>query len=249
MPAKVSRRAKTHQKTRGNPDNLELNHVGNISRYCRFAHNMMKKDLSHEELTILYFNHITALVSCLETYHRDLITLVLVKNQQLRDKAISSYALDSKQKNSALQLTSVIDRKCHFQDLTGIKESFKMMLGIDYIEAAQSNISPCAYGAKFFDQFSIKDVHPNWLGLIQRLYEERHNVVHDANYVIYKRADWSFLMNAESVAVVLPQFLLFYCINRFKMKREIMIMSDGVKQAPAIWGIAETISMDWKVAD
>lgn len=248
-PGKVSKRVRNHQKTRGHPDNLELNHVGNISRYCRFAHNMQNKGLSNEELTILYFNHITALVSCLETYHRDLIILVMDKNQSLRDKVISDLGSDSKHEDPSLQIASIIDNKCHFQDLTGIKESFRQMLGIDYIETVQKPISPCAYEGKFFDQYSINDIHPNWLGLLQRLYEDRHNVIHDANFISYKGTDWTFLYEAESVAIVLPQFLLFHCIYKFMKGRGIIVMSDGKKQAPAIWGISETISMEWKVVD
>ena len=246
---KVNRRVIKQHKTRGNPDNLELNHVGNISRYCRFVHSMHDKGLSNEELTILYFNHITALVTCLETYHRDLIILVLNQNQSLRDKVFCELSSDSKHDEPSLQIASIIDSKCHLQDLPGIKESFRQMLGIDYIEIAQNPISPCAFSGKFYNQYSILDIHPNWLGILQRLYEELHNVIHDANYISYQGTDWLFLNDAESVAIVLPQFLLFHCIYKFMKGRGIIVMSDGEKKAPAIWGISETISTDWKVVD
>lgn len=243
------KKIRKHIKTRKSPNDLETNHIAATSPYCRFMHKMIDFDLDHNDRTIVYFNHITALVTCLETFFRDLFILIVENNHQIRKEILNDNKYEDETVDYLEAIELIIDKNCRLQDFSGVSSSFKKMLKIDFVEFAQSIISPCAYKGAFHDKLSILNIHSDWIMILSRLYEERHNVIHDANYVKYKNIDMDFLFKAESVAIILPQFLLLGVVNKFVRNRGIVVMSDGKRSAPAIWGIEETISMNWKIKE
>jgi len=222
---------KDYRETR-NPDNsddfmltISMNLVSNLGDRNNFIHkeldyykaNKRKIDKNLKIVTGLY---VCSLITCWETFFRDLF--IFLCNS---DNEINNLLKDSQEDELPLDLTigEFVARKYNFQNLKQTKDAF------DFIFQRETSTLTDYFTNEVFEGILHKDyalifqwIHKgvfkeNVDRVLEKGFEIRHKVTHDANYLI--DFDSKLLSEIECVFQIIPQFFISSFAVKYLQKR------------------------------
>lgn len=222
---------KDYRETR-NPDNNDdfmltciMNLLNNLGDRNNFIHkeldyyklNKKKLDTNLKIATGLY---VCSLITCWETFFRDLFIFICNNDQDINEKLTNSQTSEI-----PLDLTigEFMARKYNFQNLGQTREAF------DYIFQKETTTLSDYFTAEVFEGVLHKDYSLifKWIhegsftdkvdSALEKGFEIRHKVTHDANYLI--DFDSKLLSEIECVFQIIPQFFIASFATKYSQKR------------------------------
>ncbi len=235
--------------SRNEIEEFNFNFLGNIYRYATLMHKLIEVRLDSSLFEVAVSQYVASLVSCWETFFRDTFIFVVSNNEKFRSEIIKIVEVnhqEAKQLDNGKLVTGYLSKCFNFQNLNDIENAFSPIFGHKLFVTIGKYIFPIlgVDGRISFD-FCYETITPNYLEVIGKVYEERHKIIHDANYRL--KMEVTFIQNAESSFVIFPQLFTIALSN--KMNLPLAVIEDTMHQckAPYIFTIKDILSTEWVV--
>ncbi|NOU60810.1 hypothetical protein [Marinifilum caeruleilacunae] len=204
---------------------ISMNLIRNLGDRNNFIHkeldyykeNNKKLDKNLKIVTGLY---VCSLITCWETFFRDLFIFLCDSDEAINDKLNESLKgeipLD-------LTIGEFLARKYNFQNLNQTKEAFDSIFQRDTTTLTEYFTSEVFEGVLHKDYSLIfKWIHDgvfkeNVDRVLEKGFEIRHKVTHDANYLI--DFDSKLLAEIECVFQIIPQFFISSFAAKYSQNR------------------------------
>ncbi|WP_155118982.1 hypothetical protein [Leptospira santarosai] len=127
-----------------------------------------------------------------------------------------------------------------------LENAFNNLWGSNFLEyVCETQIDCCGLNGKLTKEFSIVSLMPDWHKLIEKSFDIRHKVVHDANYRV--EIEIHFIQKVEVIFLFIPQLVTYFLAQRFDLKHT--VFSNGEFAVPYLFSVQEILSDDWVVVN
>ena len=193
---------------------LLLGFIDNVGRQVHTMHHVIQTTEDEELLQAAASHFVCGLVSCWETFFRDLFIEVVKERRDL----IERFAGETEAETEGLadeMAAELISKSYNFQNLQGIDRAFSPIFGAQFLSRVATHVFPAvAFGGEVTQNFSLARGVENWNFWVEYCFDERHRITHDANYLPHHVP--AALLRVELVFVLFPQiivawFELEYC--------------------------------------
>lgn len=204
---------------------ITINLLRNISERNNFIHSLLnmyveQKRNVDENLKIAIGTYICSLVTCWETFFRDLF--IFISNN---DTSICQRLYSEVSGMIPLELTigEYYARKYNFQNLNNTREAFDYIFQketqsiVDYFTNDIFNEAVCTNFPPIFKWIHEGVFQDKVNSVLQTAFTIRHKVTHDANYVI--TFDSALFAEIECVFQMIPQFFTSAIAAKYLQKR------------------------------
>lgn len=230
-------------------DVYNYNFLTNFYDCCKFMHLQISNKVGMPMLNTAYRQYCILLISCWETFFRDVFVLVHTKDEEL----LKQLVVTLKNYHEALHLkpddisSSELVSKCfNFQNIDDLNNAFSTLIGSDFLDYVCKQVIPsCAIKGKHTTNFSIEGLFADWREILTNGFTIRHNVVHDANYrPIF---DIKMIQKVEALFLLIPQVATYFIATRFNLPLICMVSGD-CNFGPALFVVNDILADDWEVA-
>lgn len=234
------------RESRQSIDDFNFNFLKNFSEYSQLMHFTLKKDnVSKEFKETAYRQYFVFLVSCWETYFRDIFVYVYSGDIQSIKKLIQEMKItESTPELGDITLEELLSKSFNFQNIDSIKTAYSSLWGDDFLEyICNIEITSLGLNGKIMNGFVISSLFPEWQEILHISFNTRHKVIHDANY----RPDFDnyLIQQAEALFLMIPQLATYFLAEHFNL--ETIAITDGKYQIPYLFSIHDILADDWQV--
>lgn len=244
---KLIEEIKQLNQSRGSIENYHFNFLKNFYENSKFMHLHLNKETEKYILEIAYRQYFVFLISCWETYFRDIFILIYTLDESLLNDFLNEFDIDDdvylKIENHDIKIVELLSKKFNFQDIFKINQAFSNFICEDdffnYINTYK--IKSCIFNEKNITGLSIESLFENWNELINNAFKIRHKVIHDANYRL--TIDVKFIQQVEAIFLLVPQIVTYIIVNKFNL-HAINLFQDG-KKYYYIFNMKDILADDW----
>ena len=116
------------KSTRGNENSYMVNFIGNFARAATLMHKILAQFGKQDELVReASKSYIVSIVSCLETFYRDLFTYVLSLDESTLERVLP----DLKEKPTYSNMHTLLKQGVEFSDIVATEANFQSIAEID----------------------------------------------------------------------------------------------------------------------
>lgn len=201
--------------------NITINLLLNISERSSFIHSLLDTNKKIDSsLQIAIGLYICSLVTCWETFFRDLFIFISNNDTEIKKKLQSELT-----EIIPLELTigEFYARKYNFQNLNNTREAFDYIFQkrtksiVDYFTKNIFNEVICTHRPLIF-KWILDGIYQEKINdVLQTAFTIRHKVTHDANYMI--SFDSVLFSEIECVFQMIPQFFISNIATKYSQKR------------------------------
>jgi len=236
------------RKSRKSIDEFNFNFLLNFCENCRLMHEHLNKNFFSEDLfKIAYRQYFVFLVSCWETFFRDMFVYIHSSDEQSINDLIKKMKIDNdsiRLKN--ITLPELLSKSFNFQNKKDLESAYNNIWGSNFLNyVCDTKIEFCGLNGKFTKNFSVKSLFPDWRKITDKTFDIRHKVVHDANY--RPKIDTNLIQKSEALFLLIPQLVTYFAAIRFKLKQ--LILSNGEYAVPYVFSVKDILSDDWVVVE
>lgn len=235
-------------------------------------HWAMSKQVPEDVFTTLSSQWIVFIVRAFETYFREVFLKLCMADETFRNKVVSSnvlpkitteilFAIENGKQSSAEIFADV----ANFQNLDSIQSIFEPALGKNFIsKIGEEKPSFCCFNkekSRSTDKLALAEwqtppeyIWPDWSTSFYRIFRERHEIIHNANYK--PSFDRSTLSNWEKMSLLLGQLLAIKLSNNFEEPQILIKRFDdnqdheiGFASGPFVLFIDDLLKTDFATAD
>ncbi|NRT72063.1 hypothetical protein [Clostridium beijerinckii] len=232
LKAKVISELKDLQESREDIYEFLTNFIKNIYLRHEFINTLLNdyktKQLENKEtLKIGAGLYINSLVTCWETFFRDIFIFVGEVDTQVQQK-INNFILE---KNISIQdlekanlsISEFMSKQFNFQDLNETCVAFNFLFEkdkksiIEYIEEfiiSDTIFSHMNYVLYWLQQ--KENIVDKIFETLNSAFEVRHKVIHDANFKLEIRPE--FMSSVEDCFIIIPQFVAIWLSEKYNQK-------------------------------
>lgn len=229
-------------------DDYNYNFLANFYDCCKFMHLQIGNPIGMPMLNVAYRQYYVFLISCWETFFRDVFVLVHTKEKDLLNQLVAklkNYEESLHLKPDDITTSELVSKCFNFQNLDDLNNAFSTLIGSDFLDYVCKQVIPsCAIKGKHTTHFSIEHLFANWRELLTYGFKVRHNVVHDANY--RPEFDAQMIQKVEALFLLIPQVATYFIAIRFNLPLLCMV-SGEVNLGPAFFIVDEILADDWEV--
>lgn len=267
--------AKELSYSRGNVKDFLNNFLLNVcsrARYVRFILNSYKdKNLDEKEVletaTSLY---ICSLITCWETFFRDLIVFICNNDPSVKEELINLINGDDKLKSKILQsnleIEEYLSKIYNLQNLDSLCRALSFILKIDsehiadFIEMSLKNEALSFHGLNYFIYFISKlkkdeNIKYELREFLDNCFDVRHKVTHDANYKF--KIDANFISKLEDCFIAIPQLISVFVCRKYNNeyfvvnKQGYLRLTKSLEEdeLPYIFSISDLVSNDYQAVE
>lgn len=228
---------------RGDPKECLLNFLKNVSQPIRLKRTVLLSKPSADNIQTFIRLYLIALVSCLETFYRDLFRHLLDNAQGTPQlPSITKTNLD-KLLDAGLQLGDVAAEEPGLQNANSVAKTLDPYFPpAGYISALSDKGLNCKIPSKGPDVSCFR-LAANWHKSFDALFKYRHRYVHDAN----ASSDMSVevIRELETLVVLLPQLTTWLLDSPARV-----VVSEKGQQSFSVLLIVDDLAADdWQVID
>jgi hypothetical protein len=200
-------------------ENAFVNLIGNLYRHRKFVHDMISEKLSESQMDMVISRYVVSLVTCWETFFRDVFVFLLKRHPSISDRL----RLNKKVQRSLRRAPDdpaveeeFIANIFNFQNLDSLRDAFAPILGtIGKLELPARQDAFIHVKGKGWLPFSLSNLFPKWKDDLNFILQERHRIIHDANHSgTISRKD---IQRIESVLFFYLQLFGIFVSNRFQL--------------------------------
>lgn len=231
-------------------DEYYLSFIVNIYKEMSFRDYFTKQTDDIKENQALYETAISysiiSLVSCWETFFRDVFVFIINSNENIKSMLLQNE--DTEKQSKLVEFDAVADyfsKLYNFQRINEIKEAFyKVLNEIDIFLTVGDFIIPYIEDGIVY-KFSLNHSFQKWLELVEYIFEERHKIVHDANYnTDIKIND---LEKAENAFLYFPQIFSIWLNLKFSINANILMINQDKNKLPALLTREQMVQGKWYI--
>ena len=219
-------------------NDFSVSYLLNVSRrYNLMHHNLNDKELIKDKQSIYIATgqYISSLVTCWETYFRDIFVYVVEQDPNkeseisniITEKGMSSLELE----NAQLNLGDYGSKQYNFQDLNDTCKALNFLLNdnknriTEFIEGSLVDVVFSEPNYLLYWLQKEKDISQELYTVLEQGFEIRHKVIHDANF-IYK-IEPHFISAFEDCMVIFPQLISIMLAKKYNAKRPVYHMQQN----------------------
>tara|TARA_R110002167_G_scaffold365962_1_gene592230 strand:- start:1464 stop:2228 length:765 start_codon:yes stop_codon:yes gene_type:complete len=229
-------------------DDFFFSHQLNFYESCSLMHSFITSDCEKRKLLeIAYRQYYVCLVSCWETFFRDVFVYVHSKDESLTSRLMESMkpAIDTFE-DDEIDLPELLSKSFNFQNINDLEEAYDKVWGTSFLKyICSTDIGPCGINGKVAGGLVMDKLIDDWYDVILKTFSIRHKVVHDANF--RPEVDFEFIQKSETVFLLIPQIATHFIAEKFSLKR--IALSNGVDSVPYIFTVSELLTDDWQVVE
>lgn len=245
---KFIKQVKEMQVSRKEIDEFCLRFLNNFFSHTVLFHQLIKNDTGNQFINTAICHNIISIVGCWETFFRDSFIVLSSSNAIFRCDIQRMLKLSAEKVTELEESNMLIDylsQSFNFQNLNDMEEAFSPIFNKKVLILLGELVFPLLeFDGEIINDFSFKNIFPDYLKQLELLFEERHRLTHDANY--RTRYDVVTLRKVENLIVVLPQ-LFTICLNKLPLPRMMMHCDQG--EIPYVFSINDIIADDWFVVE
>ncbi len=204
----------------------------NASKRYNLMHKVLKeKELNKDKDTIYIAagQYVSSLVTCWETFFRDIFVYAVEGNSSLKlkiEKLIIQKGMSTDElKNAHLTLGDYGSKQYNFQELSDTCNALNFLLNdtkdcvtefIDY------SIDKVVFSSPSFILYWLqeqKDIAEELYSILEQGFEIRHKTIHDANFIF--EFDSNFINAFEDCMIIFPQLISISLAKKFNTKRPV----------------------------
>ncbi|WP_123040154.1 hypothetical protein [Cohnella candidum] len=250
------------QNTRNTLEEFLQNFISNSSRYVIFMHDILAKNASKDYIMVPVSQYIASLITCWETYFRDMFVYLASTDEQFLRDVIRHNNINVEEDDlirNELSIGEFVSKFFNFQNLEDTENAFSPLYeGNSFFKALSEYELPFVLFRKgIVTHISLIELDQNWYELINTLFNIRHNIVHDANYRLELTSD--FISRAESICIVLPQIVGQFVSEKYGVERPVVDIEHGTikkivsgdvdKKFGYVFTVQDMIAKDWIIKD
>ncbi|MCL1078611.1 hypothetical protein D5R81_11920 [Parashewanella spongiae] len=236
------------RSSRKSIDDFCSSHQINFYENCRLMHSFVSNDEKNKDLLIIaYRQYYVFLVSCWETFFRDVFVYIHTKNENLTNRLLKKMkpAADTFDECD-IALSELLSKSFNFQNVKDLEEAFDDLWGGSFLQnICTTDIGTCGISGQVSGEFVVNNFFDDWHEVVNKTFSIRHKVVHDANY--RPEVDIQFIQKAEAIFLLIPQVATHFIAQKFSFKR--IAFSKNGQYLPYIFTVSEILSDDWVVID
>lgn len=221
------------------------NFLLNYSSITSVMHSQISPESKKGDLKIFAFQYLSSIISCWETFFRDVFVFITSIDSYLKNEIIKALKVDeSKLENvdSGGYLASCFN----FQNFDDITKAFQTVFNKDIFEFT-ANDEFASFMPKQNKEclFSLIKVFPDYRIILEQGMEHRHRMIHDANFVKGATFNIDFIQKTETVFLLFPQILARLLSDKYNLPR--FVISNGENNYNYLFLITDLISNDWEI--
>lgn len=235
------------RESRGAIDNFTTSFLLNFAENCQLMHSLISREVKNTRIyKTAYRQYFVFLISCWETYFRDVFVFVhsvdVSRTATLLSKMKKEISIDI---NIEINTSELLSKSFNFQNLNDLEEAYNGMWGESFLDCiCTTNISPCGLNGQIIQGLSIDSLFNDWRTLIEETFYIRHKVVHNANFRPIVNIE--LVRKVEALFLMIPQFSTYIISERFNLKKT--TISDGQNAYAYIFNISDVLSNDWIIS-
>lgn len=235
------------KKSRKNIDDFMVRFLLNYSSTYLVYKRSIENLESDEFVSLAISQHITSIVSITETFLRDVFVFLINKDTGFRDRVVNEYGLLVENNSTLIDSIDVMPEFFNFQNICDIEKAFDLLIEDKKCMDIIGNFIMPIYdhSTSEIKKFSMNRSLHNWRGLLEEIIEERHSIVHDANY--RTKLTKTTLEKYQVVILYFSQILSYWIISMFNLSSFRMCVGDNI-EIPFIVRI-EDMDKEWEVVD
>ena len=227
---------------------LNYNFLMNFYENCRIIHYFPAQGIESKDFVrIAYRHYLVSLVSCWETFFRDMFVCTHELDEEFIDKIIKNFNLNRTDiEHADFKLSETLSTCFNFQNIKEIESAYRIMWGSDFFNfLCTEKTNVIGMCGKFTRDFSVCGLFHDWREVIDKTFKERHRIVHDANYRPVLNV--KYIQHAEALFLLIPQLVAYFVIKRFGLKH--FALCSGEIAAPMVFTMQDILADDWAVVE
>lgn len=251
------------RNTRESIDRYYLNFLVNAAKYANFVHYVLEFKPDNETLQIPIIQYISSLVSCWETFFRDVFIFMTSIDTAFMNDICNKLNIDSSTYKNLIDddtFSEFLSKSFNFQSIDEIESAFEFIFNKHMFSIIGSYEIPNLFiRGRFKKDFCINKLFPEWEADIFKAFDERHKITHDANYIKCINIDKRFIQSVETIFVIFPQVLSIWLASKYNLSYTTMLMNteqltiskdnDNSNSYPYLFIIDDLISKEWIICD
>lgn len=202
-----------------------------FSRYNLMHHILKESDFKKDKqsIPIAAGQYISSLVTCWETYFRDIFVYVVDqdpnKKSEIGDFLIQKGMSTQELENANLNLSDYGSKQYNFQDLNDTCSALNFLLNenknriTDFIDGLLENVCFAEPNFLLYWMHEKKDISQELYSILEEGFEIRHKVIHDANFSY--QIEPNFISAFEDCMVIFPQLISILLAEKYNAKRPV----------------------------
>ena len=234
------------RENRKSIDDFNFSFLTNFSDNSRLMHAFVGED-SNNLFDIAFRQYFVFLVSCWETFFRDLFVYVNTRDSDSIEKLVTNMKVNEDLLDiSKITLPELLSKSFNFQNINDLELAYNSLWENNFLESVcQTKIDVCGLNGKVVSGLCISSLFEDWHSTITKIFSIRHKIVHDANY--RPEVDVPFVRQAEALFLLIPQLATYFVAKKYDLKQ--VALSNGEFSAPYIFSVSDVISNDWKIIE
>jgi hypothetical protein len=167
-------------------ENAFLNLISSLYTERMFVYVLLAQKLSENWTKTIISHYIVSLVTCWETFFRDVFVFLLKRNPSIASEHAQNARVRKalgRAPGSEPDQTEYIASLFNFQNLESLLDAFGPFFGEDGSLDLPTNehvlVNSKRYG---WSMFSLPAIFPDWKENLDFILQERHRIIHDANH-------------------------------------------------------------------
>lgn len=226
------------------------NFLLNYSKFASSIHTQIALGGDKETLKIFSFQYLSSIITCWETFFRDIFAFLNSIDPQLKKSTIAKLKLCVSDVDSiAMQvdLHGYLAKSFNFQNIEEIKKAMFPIFNSDiFKEIAKYEFETFFPSLDNSCFFSLEKNFPNYNEVIVEAIDLRHKMIHDANFIRTVNLDVEFFQKMETVLLLVPQILSGLLSNKYNLPR--FVLNHDGKYYDYLFLINDLICNDWVIA-
>lgn len=245
----TAKKIESKKVTRGKIDTFVMKFLANFGISLEVLRIVEANSDKEEYNRMALSQHIVTLISLCETLFRDIFVCILEKQEDYRDKIITTYGLDIENNLNiaTLETRDILPEFFNFQNIYDIEKVFKLIIQGDnfYHDIGELVIPLYNPTEGKVKKFSLNRSFNNWFQLFDEIIQERHKIVHDSNYTTEIKL--SDINRYQKVVLFFSQILSLWIVSKFGLPYIAVHIKEDL-EIPYILTL-EDFSKDWELVD
>jgi hypothetical protein len=235
------------EESRNKIEDFLINFLINYSSVASIMHSQISPDSKKDELKIFAYQYLSSIISCWETFFRDVFVFLISIDSNLKNEIIKALKVDeSKIANvdhggylaSCFNFQNFEDTAMAFQTVFN-KDIFEFTANDEFVSFMPKQNKECL--------FSLIKVFPDYRIILEQGMEHRHKMIHDANFVKGVSFNIDFIQKTETVFLLFPQLLARLLSDKYNLPR--FLICNGENNYNYLFLIDDLISKNWEVVE
>ena len=224
-------------------DEYSTNFLSNYSSFSRLMHSQISRNSKKDELKIYSYQYLSSIITCWETYFRDLFVYLISIDSNLKKEIIKTLKI-TEDNIQEVEISGYLSKCFNFQNSKDIIKAFNPIFNrniFDYTSQDKSLYFSPKKNKEFL--FSLIEMFPDYNIILENGMEQRHKMIHDGNFIKNIEFDPVFFQKTETVFLLFPQILSRILSEKYDLNR--FIITNGKNNYNCLFIIEYIIANDW----